>query len=101
MENWKKNERTKLLKTKTECIEWLELQTSQLLTQQKEDEKVRRAIGHLSKMKQHQKEHIQALNEECREASQVCQADANDPALEEHFQRIRTRIAEFNEKEEG
>ena len=52
MENWNKNERTKLLKTKTECIEWLELQTSQLLTQQKEDEKVRRAIGHLSKMQQ-------------------------------------------------
>ena len=25
MENWKKNQRAKLLKTKAECIEWLEL----------------------------------------------------------------------------
>ena len=85
VENWKKNERTKLLNTKAECIEWLELQTSQLLNQLREDEKVKRAIGHLSKMQQHQKEHIKALNEEYSEASQVCQADANDPALEEHF----------------
>ena len=52
IENWKKNERTELLKTKAECIEWLEHEARQLLAQQWEDEKVKRAMDHLIDLQQ-------------------------------------------------
>ena len=49
---WKKTEREKLLKTKTECIEWLERQTNHLLAEPREVEKFKKLVERFNDMRE-------------------------------------------------